>query len=102
MTPIFLHFGLMHILFNMMWLHFFGRQIETVLGSRFMIALVLIVAILSNTRITSYNVCYTKLLRVRENLEEAVKPIKDMLARYEEIGTLMGSGVDDDEMEKLT
>ncbi len=38
---------------------------------------------------------------VRENLEEAVKPIKDMLARYEEIGTLMGSGVDDDEMEKL-
>ncbi len=48
-TPIFLHFGLMHILFNMMWLHFFGRQIETVLGSRFMIALVLIVAILSNT-----------------------------------------------------
>ncbi len=47
-TPIFLHFGLMHILFNMLWLKDLGGMVERYLGSRFLIAFVLVVAGLSN------------------------------------------------------
>lgn len=48
-TPMFLHFGIMHIVFNMMWLWDFGRVLETRFRSLRFLALVLFTAILSNT-----------------------------------------------------
>lgn len=47
-TPIFIHFGLMHIVFNMMMLYSFGSAVEDRRGVQFMLLLVLAVAILSN------------------------------------------------------
>lgn len=48
-TPIFLHFGILHIVFNMMWLWQFGLVLETRFRSLRFFALVTFVAILSNT-----------------------------------------------------
>ena len=47
-TPMFLHFSLMHIVFNMMWLWQFGVVLETRFRSPRFLALVLAVAVLSN------------------------------------------------------
>jgi len=47
-TPIFIHFGLMHIVFNMMMLFSFGTAVEDRRGSLFMLLLVLGLAITSN------------------------------------------------------
>lgn len=47
-TPIFLHFGLMHILFNAMWLISLGPMIERSKGSLWLLGFVLITAIVSN------------------------------------------------------
>lgn len=47
-TPIFLHFGLMHILFNMMWLKDLGSMIENRQGAIFFLIKVLVLAALSN------------------------------------------------------
>lgn len=47
-TPIFLHFGYMHLLFNMMWLRQLGAAIEFRRGKVPYIALVLVIAIGSN------------------------------------------------------
>jgi GlpG protein len=47
-TPIFLHFGLLHILFNMMWLRQLGAEIELRRGSWRFLTTVLLIAILSN------------------------------------------------------
>jgi len=47
-TPIFLHFGFMHILFNMLWLKDLGSMIENKKGTVYLIILVLALAILSN------------------------------------------------------
>ncbi len=47
-TPIFVHFGLMHILFNMMWLKDLGSMIEEKHGSIFFLIMVLVMAISSN------------------------------------------------------
>jgi GlpG protein len=46
-TPIFLHFGVMHLAFNMLWLYDFGGQIENRLKSLRFLGMVLIVAALS-------------------------------------------------------
>lgn len=47
-TPIFLHFGLFHIVFNMLWIWQFGRIIEWCHGAPALIGLTLIVALVSN------------------------------------------------------
>ncbi len=47
-TPIFIHFGLPHVLFNMMWLKDLGALIETRFGGIYMLALVVVSAALSN------------------------------------------------------
>lgn len=48
-TPIFLHGGLLHILFNMLWLWVLGRPVEERIGPFRTLLLTLIVACLSNT-----------------------------------------------------
>lgn len=48
-TPIFLHFGPLHLLFNMMWLFQLGAAIEMRKGTLRYIVLILLVAIISNT-----------------------------------------------------
>lgn len=49
LTPIFLHFGAIHIVFNALWLWFLGTRIESVFGSIALISLVLITGLASNT-----------------------------------------------------
>jgi GlpG protein len=48
-TPIFLHFSIWHILFNMMWLVQLGQAIETLRGSLRFGLMVLVIAVVSNT-----------------------------------------------------
>jgi GlpG protein len=47
-TPIFIHYGLLHILFNMMWLRGMGMGIEFVRGTSRFVGLCLILAATSN------------------------------------------------------
>lgn len=47
-TPIFLHFSLVHLAGNMLWLYYLGSQIEARRGSIRFLLIVLIVAVLSN------------------------------------------------------
>ena len=47
-TPIFIHFNALHILFNMSWLRTLGNAIEFVRGTRRFLALVLFIAVVSN------------------------------------------------------
>lgn len=48
LTPAFLHFGWLHIVFNGLWLWELGHRVEVLLGSRMLLALFLLVALLSN------------------------------------------------------
>ncbi|MBD3897653.1 rhomboid family intramembrane serine protease [Halomonas sp. ML-15] len=48
LSPAFLHFGWMHLIFNMLWLWYFGRQIEALQGSRQILMLVLVSGIGAN------------------------------------------------------
>jgi GlpG protein len=48
-TPIFLHFGFLHIIFNMMWTYDLGKIIEKKHSSFYLLLLVVIIAIGSNT-----------------------------------------------------
>jgi GlpG protein len=47
-TPIFMHGGPLHLIFNMLWLHQLGPQIESRRGSFRFLGLVLAVAVISN------------------------------------------------------
>lgn len=47
-TPIFLHFGVLHIVFNTLWLWDLGRRIELLQGSVRMISLVILMGVGSN------------------------------------------------------
>lgn len=47
-TPIFIHFGVMHILFNMMWLWDLGGIIERKKGRPFFVGFILLLGIASN------------------------------------------------------
>ena len=47
-TPIFVHFGIMHIVFNMMWLWQFGMVLEMRFRSLRFLGLVLVIAVLSD------------------------------------------------------
>ncbi|MEM1402905.1 MAG: rhomboid family intramembrane serine protease [Pseudomonadota bacterium] len=48
-TPVFLHFGWTHIVFNSLWCWDLGKRIEGTLGSLNMLGLFLVTAIVSNT-----------------------------------------------------
>jgi len=47
-TPMFLHFGIVHILFNMLWLRDLGSMIEARKNSTFLLVLTLVLAATSN------------------------------------------------------
>ncbi|MEM7435489.1 MAG: rhomboid family intramembrane serine protease [Myxococcota bacterium] len=47
-TPMFIHFGLLHIGFNLWWLKDLGTAVERVFSSRYLIVLVLVIAIFSH------------------------------------------------------
>lgn len=47
-TPIFLHYGFVHIAFNALWLGFLGFRIEAVFGGWRFLLLVLLLAVISN------------------------------------------------------
>lgn len=53
-TPIFLHFGLLHIVFNALWLWDLGRRVEMLQGSVRMIGIVMVMALGSNIAQTMY------------------------------------------------
>ncbi|MCG8416097.1 MAG: rhomboid family intramembrane serine protease [Pseudomonadales bacterium] len=48
-TPMFLHFGELHLIFNMLWLWYFGKQLESLHSKWLFLALVLVTAFVSNT-----------------------------------------------------
>ncbi|MDN3520076.1 rhomboid family intramembrane serine protease [Halomonas ramblicola] len=48
LSPAFLHFGWMHLIFNMLWLWYFGRQVEALQGSRRMLTILLVAGIGAN------------------------------------------------------
>ncbi|QJQ95313.1 MULTISPECIES: rhomboid family intramembrane serine protease [Halomonadaceae] len=47
-SPALLHFGWMHLIFNMMWLWYFGRQVEALQGSWRMLLLVVLSGVAGN------------------------------------------------------
>lgn len=49
LTPMFLHFGELHIVFNLLWLWFFGRQLEIVQSSWMFLLLVVVTSFVGNT-----------------------------------------------------
>ncbi len=48
LTPIFLHFGVLHLVFNMLWMWILGRAIESVLRPGFYLAVIVITAFCGN------------------------------------------------------
>lgn len=48
LTPIFLHFGLVHLAFNVLWLVILGSRIEQLFGSLHLLLLVMVAGVFSN------------------------------------------------------
>lgn len=48
LSPAFLHFGWMHLIFNLMWVWYFGRQVEALQGGRTLLLLLVFAGILAN------------------------------------------------------
>ncbi|MCM5703620.1 rhomboid family intramembrane serine protease [Larsenimonas salina] len=48
LSPVFLHFGWMHLVFNMVWLWYFGRQVEEYQGRLRFLALVVASGVFAN------------------------------------------------------
>ena len=48
LTPIFLHFGLLHIVFNVLWLWELGRRVELAHGGRWLLVIVVAIGVGSN------------------------------------------------------
>ena len=48
LSPAFLHFGWMHLIFNLMWVWYFGRQVEVLQGGRTLLLLVVLAGVLAN------------------------------------------------------
>jgi GlpG protein len=48
-TPAFLHGGVLHILFNMLWLWILGKQVEEKIGAIRYLLMILLLGVLSNT-----------------------------------------------------
>ncbi|GEN25212.1 rhomboid family intramembrane serine protease [Halomonas cupida] len=48
LSPAFLHFGWMHLIFNLMWTWYFGRQVELLHGSMRMLLILLVAGIGAN------------------------------------------------------
>ncbi|HSN83061.1 MAG TPA: rhomboid family intramembrane serine protease [Polyangiales bacterium] len=48
LTPMFLHFGFLHILFNMWWLKDLGTAIERAFSARYLLMMVLVIAVFSH------------------------------------------------------
>lgn len=49
LTPMFLHFGELHLIFNMLWLWYFGKQLEALQPRWLFCLLVIVTAFVSNT-----------------------------------------------------
>ena len=47
-TPMFIHFGFMHIIFNMWWLKDLGTAVERVFSARYLLVFVLVTALISH------------------------------------------------------
>lgn len=48
LTPVFIHFGLFHVLFNSLWMWDFGRRLESLLGTRHFLLFFILCGIASN------------------------------------------------------
>lgn len=48
LSPAFLHFGWMHLIFNLMWVWYFGRQVEALQGRRTLLMLLVVAGVLAN------------------------------------------------------
>jgi GlpG protein len=48
LTPIFLHFSLLHIVFNMLWVWDLGRRVELVQGRVRLLLVVVVIGVVSN------------------------------------------------------
>ena len=49
LTPMFLHFGELHLIFNMLWLWYFGRQLEAIHPRWLFAVLIILTSFVSNT-----------------------------------------------------